>query len=406
MRHFISEVWEMLKVEGIIFILFLAACFTHNMDNGSFVYVGLIAILLVKFIFFKQKKLDGMATGLVFFGLFYIIFSPKFIFATAIRLLLGPALFYLYGRYIVVKVNYNANLVIKIVFLMIVCMSFPVWWAVVSNMLSGNIVSTTSIDGYRWLTTWGQSHLSAATTYGIIASFGLCGFGFFLISKTRLEKMDSWMFFICSILSLLITTYLINRTGLVLLVVTTILAILYSVKKVSFQSVVSLFILAIIAVLFLDNWGGSGIIADAYSERETIAGGGNRTWRWTDAVTKLFTRPFGWSDDYYEAYYVHNMWLDIDRVAGIIPFLIMVMATIKVIKTNMALFKSKNNELSILLVTLFSSVFLSYMVEPIIESNIFYLMIFTWIWGLEMEVLNGQKYKKCYKESSLSIYRK
>lgn len=388
MVKYFKEIWSVFKKEGFLFLLFLAACFTHNMDSGSIVYVALsIVLLLVFFVKGVKRFFDSVSILLILFSISYVVLMPNFEIADAARLLVGPVVLYLYGRYFVHRANYSPQIITKGVILMIICISFPVWWAVVNNMLSGNIISTTSIEGSRWLTTWGQSNMVAATTYGVIASFGLCGFGYFFASKNKFKGFDSIALLICSILSLLITTYLINRSGIVIIVLTTFLAILFGLKGSPQKTIIILIpIVGILTYAFYHiSFGGAGEILEAYSERSTITEGGDRTWRWIDALGRLFTSPLGWSnEDIYT--YVHNMWLDIARVSGIIPFVFFTTATIKIVKTNISLFNMKNSKLSMLLVLLFASVFLSYMIEPVIEANIFYLMIFTWIWGIEREV--------------------
>lgn len=391
MRRFFCEIWETLKEEGLIFIIFLVACFTHNMDRGSIVYVALMAVILIKMLISPSRRLlDRTVFLLLLFGFFYVIFSPRFDFENAVRVLLGPSLFYVYGRYTVARASYNQEHIQKMILLMIVCMSFPVWWAVISNMLAGNILSATSAEGARWLTTWGQSKMVAATTYGLIASFGLCGIGYFIVSKDKFSRIEPWLFLICAICSFLTSTYLINRSGIVILAIATIVALLYGLRRNTNRTIISLIIVVVVLLLFLPQWGGVSIIEDAYSERESITtSGGDRTWRWVDALGRLFTMPFGWSTEQSSYIYVHNMWLDVARVAGILPFITFVVVTIRSIKTNLSLYRNKGIDLVLLLITLYSAVFSAYMIEPVLDANIFYLMIFTWIWGVEKEELLG-----------------
>lgn len=388
MRRFFCEIWETLREEGLIFIIFLAACFTHNMDKGSIVYVSLMAVILFKIFFVPSKRLfDKIVFLLLLFGFFYVIISPHFDFENAVRVLFGPSLFYIYGRLSVARTKYNQNHIQKMILMMIVCISFPVWWAVISNMLAGNIISTTSAEGARWLTTWGQSKMAAATTYGLIASFGLCGFGYFIASKDKFSRIDPWLFLISASCSFLISTYLINRSGIVVLGIATIVALIYGLQNNKNRTTFTFIIAAVVLLVFLSQWSGFSIVEDAYSERESIASGGDRIWRWVDAFGRLFTNPFGWSTEKSLYIYVHNMWLDVARVAGILPFIALVIATIFSIKTNLSLFKNKGNDLNLLLITLYSAVFSAYMIEPVLEANTFYLMIFTWIWGVEQESL-------------------
>ena len=387
MRRFFSELWKTLKEEGLIFILFLVACFTHNMDRGSIVYVTLMAVILIKMLIVSSKRFfDRTVFLLLLFGFFYIIISPRFDFENAVRVLLGPSLFYVYGRYTVARASYNQDHIQKVILLMIVCMSFTVWLAVISNMLQGNIVSTTSDVGARWLVTWGQSKMAAATLYGLIASFGLCGLGIFFMMKAELKDITRWLFLVCGICSILSVLYLINRGGLVIAITGLVVAIFYrSHGNVGKFLLFAAFVFIIFALFFSENILPSEF-AESYSERESVVEGGNRTWRWIDAISRMFYMPFGWVNDSSVPYgYVHNTWLDIARDAGIFPFILFLLPTIQSIKTGIRLIKTKDNNLCLCLITLYVCVFLAYFIEPVFESNIFHIMLFTWLWGVMKE---------------------
>lgn len=387
MVKFVKDIWSVFKIEGILFLLFLAACFTHNMDDGSYVYFGFTLILFIYAAFGKMRKYyDRTVTYLLLFALFYTLFYPYFDFAKAIRMFLCPPLFYMYGRYLVARCGYNKDILIPAVILMIVSISFPLWWAVISNMFQGNIVSTTSIEGARWLTTWGQSKMAAATLYGLIASFGLCGIGISLMMKAELKDMNRWAFLICGICSVLSVLYLINRGGLVIVLVGIVMAIFYrSHGNVGKLILFAAFVFIIFALFFSENILPSEF-AESYAERESVMEGGNRTWRWFDAIKRMFYMPFGWVADNSVPYvHVHNMWLDIARDAGILPFILFLLPTIQSVKSGMKLIKEKDNNVCLCLITLYACVFLAYFIEPVLESNIFHIMLFTWLWGVMKE---------------------
>jgi hypothetical protein len=387
MKHFFVGILETLKKEGLIFIIFLVACFTHNMDRGSIVYVALMAVILIKMLISPSRRLlDRTVFLLLLFGFFYVIISPRFDFENAVRVLLGPSFFYVYGRYTVARASYNQDHIQKMILLMIVSLSFPMWWAVISNMLQGNIVSTTSDVGARWLETWGQSKMAAATLYGLIASFGLCGLGVFFMMKAELKDITRWLFLVCGICSILSVLYLINRGGLVIAIIGLVVAIFYrSHGNVGKFLLFAAFVFIIFALFFSENILPSEF-AESYSERESVAEGGNRTWRWIDAISRMFYMPFGWVNDSSLPYgYVHNTWLDIARDAGIFPFIFFLLPTIQSIKTGIRLIKTKDNNLCLCLITLYVCVFFAYFIEPVFESNIFYIMLFTWLWGVMKE---------------------
>ena len=386
MVRFFKDIWAVFKEEGFLFLLFLAACFTHNMDNGSIVYFGLTLILFAYAMGKMKKYYDSTVTFLLLFALFYTLFYPHFDFADAIRKFLGPPLFYMYGRYVVVKGKYNENLLIKVIILMIVSLSFPLWWAVINNMLQGNIVSTTSIEGARWITTWGQSKMAAATLYGLIASFGLCGIGVSLMMKNKINNIDRWIFLICGICSVLSVLYLINRGGLVVVALGVIIAIYYrSHGRIGNFLLLATFVFIIFALFFSESLLPSDF-AESYSERSSVMEGGNRTWRWLDAIKRLFYMPFGWVSDSTVPYiYVHNTWLDIARDAGILPFIFFLTPTIQSIKSGIKIIKAKDDNMCLCIITLYVCVSLAYFIEPVLESNIFHIMLYTWLWGVMKE---------------------
>lgn len=76
--------------------------------------------------------------------------------------------------------------------------------------------------------------------------------------------------------------------------------------------------------------------------------------------------------------YMHNMWLDVYNVAGILPFILLVVITFRSIKKicyyNVIARYDHYNE-SVIVTCLFVAIFLNCMVEPIIEANPYYFLI-------------------------------
>ena len=138
--------------------------------------------------------------------------------------------------------------------------------------------------------------------------------------------------------------------------------------------------------------------AESYAQRESLTEGGDRTWRWIDAIKRLFYMPFGWVADGSAPYiYVHNTWLDIARDAGLFPFLFFLLPTIQSIKTGRRLVKIRDNNLCLCLIILYACVFLAFFIEPVLESNIFHIMLFTWLWGVMKEYSLVESNRICIK---------
>ena len=107
-----------------------------------------------------------------------------------------------------------------------------------------------------------------------------------------------------------------------------------------------------------------------------VASGGGRTERWAKSFEYLFIHPLGWNLK--EFGYSHNMWLDVLRVSGIIPFVLLIIYSIKsFFQVKRAIAISKENVLlngQILFYAI--AFFLLFMVEPIFEGLFSLFVVF------------------------------
>ena len=122
-------------------------------------------------------------------------------------------------------------------------------------------------------------------------------------------------------------------------------------------------------------------IVDAYERRNDIdlMTGGDRPRRWIEALRQLFVYPFGWAENNgTTVYYVHNMWLDIAKVVGIIPFSVLMAATINSFLNLKKLFKTDRNIVAAVFIGLNACFFFSCFLEPIYGGLHFCLYAFMW----------------------------
>ncbi len=101
---------------------------------------------------------------------------------------------------------------------------------------------------------------------------------------------------------------------------------------------------------------------------------------------KLLTHNAQWG-------YLHNMWLDVYNVAGVIPFLILIVLTVKFILSfirfnHVMKTANKKNE-RIVFQSLMLAVLLNMMIEPIIEANPYYFLMTLMFLG----AMEGYMYK-------------
>jgi hypothetical protein len=141
-----------------------------------------------------------------------------------------------------------------------------------------------------------------------------------------------------------------------------------------------------IVVFYSSRLTDSEIIS-AYSERGVdLYTAGNRMHLWKHAINNIITHPFGWQDS---VEYVHNMWLDIARVAGALPFITLVFLTISSFISLWRILRIKNSESSALFLGLYICFFLSLFVEPITGGT--HLFLFVMIWGMQESYLYNSK---------------
>ncbi len=86
------------------------------------------------------------------------------------------------------------------------------------------------------------------------------------------------------------------------------------------------------------------------------------------SIKNIIEKPLGWELE--ELGYSHNVWLDVVRVSGVIPFVLLVIFSVRSIwKVKKAIFiDSKQLSTNILFFTYLMAFFLVFMVEPIIDG--------------------------------------
>lgn len=385
MKLFLKTIVSAFKSEGVIFVIFLLALLFQLTDNGIYPIMALSVGLC--FLAFTNKTLvDGTSILLLVFSFLLIVFTPGFKSgAFIITTLFGPFSFYLYGKYLVHRAKGDRATLCVVVLLIVISFSLLFWRAVVHALVSG-----TQDYASRILVLEGNSQELAATLFGLIASLGLSGLAIFVGGKSRRSNIAIWLFLLAFILSFLGTTTLVNRSGLVLPIIPLVVIILYNERGHFSRSLLILAVIVVIGVLLYNNFIVDSEVIRAYELRsETAQGaGGDRFWRWADAIKRLFSNPMGWKDDSTVGYtYVHNLWLDIARMGGVLPFIFFLIATIQIAGVQLELFKIKNDDLVVILLSLFVSVSSASAIEPVIEGSPAFFILSLSFWGMSKEYL-------------------
>ena len=239
----------------------------------------------------------------------------------------------------------------------------------------------------------------AATLLGLNAGLGLFGLGYSLKNKKSTISIKNVLFISVSVLSLISVIHLVNRTGVFVFIITTALMVLYNAKK-QFAKICVIILSVSVAILLLETFldGYLVDIIDAYTKRNEeggaeVSSGSGRFDRWVDALKYIFLYPLGWCQ-IAKTEYCHNLWLDIARACGFIPFLIFIAQTLsqgKKLRKQLKL--KKHNDLTLMIYGLSIVFFCSSMVEPVIEGFPLFFYLYLFLWGLsnKFSVVDNQK---------------
>ncbi len=340
---------------------------------------------------FPYKNWDKIAGGLFTFSLFYTLIAEMndevANITNMICYIFAPTSFYIFGKFIANRFG-KSDCIFTFLLLSFFLFSITLYCQTISDISSngfGNI-SRTIVD---------NGSIISATILGVVASLGLAGI-IVVVRQREWNDYRWWLLALMMVSSLMTVLHLINRTGIVIAIITFVVILLINSKGSLKKIITPIVIIVIILYILIDQGIIGYAIFDAYTTRnEADLGGiqdaGDRSWRWLDALGRLFTHPFGWSNEQNLPYnYVHNGWLDIARIAGIIPFLCYTFTNFIVLGKFWKFVKDHlSNFFSLYLISLNIVFFLTIFMEPIIEANQTYFYLYAMLWGVEMGMLRG-----------------
>ncbi len=373
------------KKHGILLAFLLLTLLFQMTRWGSYLFAFFIICAMVSKIW---KKIDSNTLSLVLFSVFLVLLCPVIKTSTfGFICLFGPCTFYSLGRTMARKSLFEENQTILLILLIIVAESLLVWGSVLNNIFTSGSLIIDKSDYGRMLSVEG-GELITGTLIGLVASMGISGLGILIGFDSR-KQLIPWLFFLCFVLSLLTTFYLINRTAIVVGLMAMLVAILYRSSNNVFRLVLMLVMSIIIGyAIFFTGLIDQQVIS-AYSSRfgEDAVTGGDRFWRWGDALVRMFKYPLGWINQYAPYNYVHNLWLDVARMGGVFPFVFLLIPTIASLRNTYRIFKRKNSNLSVVIISVYSCMFVASLMEPVIEGCVYYFLLFCWMWGIEQEIV-------------------
>lgn len=385
------------KGNWILQTVYFVVLFTSIWSNVS-IYIIFVFCLLCMLTLPIRRYADKTVVFLGLFSFFYcipILFAGVDSWFNFASYLLCPVIFYIYGKYMVDKLETPKSLTVFFT-VSILLFSIVLYISVFQDIVQGGFVNVTRSFSI-WGMDGGQNRL-AATLYGLVSSLGLVGLS---VGFTRmvLPKKLKGMFLLLFVLSMLTVLHLVNRTGIIVAMLCVFCVSVYcSQGKIWRLLVVGLLVCILVLLLIELNIINQDVV-DAYTNRNEGIGkvntAGGRLDKWIDGVQNIFRYPLGWDIEAPQYGYAHNLWIDIARISGILPFFVFLIVTLISFGNLIKLLKLKDMTMVPLLLGLNICFFLSSFVEPVIEAIPLYFYLYLMLWGVQNAVVRNLNPQRC-----------
>lgn len=356
----------------------------------KYILVGVIVLCVAQEIFNKKIFLDKEVIVL-FAGMFIYSVISQVSAEWVIKLTLLPSLFYYYGKSIIIMQDQNGRNQRSKVAIVVVAL----------GLFIGSILNAVSWyqygfeNGRVWGEFWTGQILPA--TQHIFWSLLIIALVFYGIYYWKKSPILNGIFVLGGLWSVWFSLVTGSRTivlifGIVLLL-NIILYCYFNWKDEKKKSCIIKYviIMAVISVLlvaaYIVNIGGIFTpLKDSYMW--TRNGGILHNIRFQAQLSvfkQLFHHPFGGNHmEVAGLSSAHNVWLNIANTSGVLPFSLIVVYTIFMFWNLVKFVKRQKTaqEIKYLLVSVYISLFLYYMVEPALDANVMYWSVWMLVCGL------------------------
>lgn len=373
---------------GIPIILIMIGYLINPFKLGFLFGYPLILVILSKQSFIKKNlDLDFLLLLVLsaVYALFYA-FDPVQGTQSIIVYFIFPALFYLLGKYIWSRLG-NTHALFVLLMIVGVVYSLSGLISVMINIMENGFGQIDRSIPMFWSP---SADGVAATIMGSFFVFNMCIPALLVYVPKKLNLLFRIAMISIFILSILCVLRIGTRTQIAIFVITTLVSLIYIIPRQSLRRNTIMFIVFVGGVFFLIQNLSIDLNSDllsAFADRmegsnSNLASGGGRTQRWTKSLEYIFVKPLGWKVE--EFGHSHNLWLDVLRVSGIIPFFLLIIFSVRSyinIKRATKIDKKEiyfNNQIRIYALGLF----LLFMVEPIFEGMFSLFVVFCFLMGI------------------------
>ncbi len=379
--------WAVSK-KGLAYFALVLMILAKTAGGGLYLVFSFVFCLIVWMLPGFKKGIDKTAVYIILFSLSYVLI-PLFVGIESniyFSVFWGvvPVFFYVYGRLLVNDLSrfHSDKLLIDLMIGIVFCFSSVIFY----HLFVLGDVTFGMISEERLYTESGKESGITSTAVGNYLCLCFAGLSYFLYLKTDILRRVFFLLFF--ILALVATLYFLNRAGLVITIICFLLVSqYYSKSKSVFRVILGVLLLAFLAFYGLNGSFSNDLIEGYQVRNEDFLGPDSRIELWKYGLSNLFIHPFGWSMSI-NHHYCHNMWLDIARHSGIIPFTLMLIVTIRTIKRIRYLFKEPFSNVSVLLIGAFACFFLAMLVEPFLDSVPISVLVFFMLCGVLQQYTN------------------
>lgn len=302
-------------------------------------------------------------------------------------LLAGPFMGYSIGLIVTGNSELNVNNTVRGVIYAVVFGRFchGALNFVVSNAYTGVLRNGTDY--------WTKSTI-AATGQGALMTMAISLLFYTLFCINRKQIFEKAILLFAVILALLNSMLSASRTALFIMLIVFLACVFYTLvtsdieKKAKRKIIFGLIlVLLFFAVLFQKNvfglremWESSPLVNRMSTITDYEMGDENRNLMYKEAIEVGLNNFFGEGDMNRTA---HNLWFDLLRQVGWIPFILLIVFSIRVIKNSVFIIKNDNTPSSMkyLIISVMLAMLINFSVEPIMKGMPYYFVAFCIIGG-------------------------
>jgi len=382
-----AQLFLFLRKVGLINAFFILATISNIYGFGYlFGYVAIVLIFFKKNFLIKAMERNFFLLFLfsITYSLFYALNPWKGLQYVLLYMLTPPA-FYLWGKYLA-QINVRTKVVFYVLIAITILYSLPAMVSVLLDIKNGGFVQIERNIPMFW-----TSVKTPATQMASFFVFNMCTVPLLLISYKTTPKSLNIFLLIVFLLSTLCVLRLGSRTLLGIMFLSIVIGLFFATPKMSLKENLTVYGLLFVIIFGVASQISLDIDSDLFTSfagrmkdngTEDLASGGGRTSLWSKSWDNLFEKPLGW--DLEEFGYSHNLWFDALRVGGIIPFVILILYSIRALNLIRKIITSKLIPLEFQNICLLYAIafFSQFMVEPGIDGTFSLFILFCLFVGL------------------------